>query len=59
MVNQDSNLGMLDSKIKFLLRHVAMSEVMVSSNMTQRVKMIKACMPNMPYMKRQRPSSVH
>lgn len=32
MVNQDSNLGMLDSKIKFLLHHVAMSEVKVSGN---------------------------
>lgn len=59
MVNQGSKLGMLDSKIKFLLHHVAMSEAMVSSNMTQRVKMIKAHMPSMPYMRRQRPSSVH
>jgi len=29
MVNQDSDLGLLDSEIKFLLHHAAVSEVMV------------------------------
>lgn len=59
MVNQNSNLGMLDLEIKFLLHHVAVSEATVSGNIMQMVKMIKAQVPKMPHRKRQRPNSVH
>lgn len=46
-------------KPKFLLRGVAMSEVIVSGNVMYRVKMIKTQVPKIPHRKRQRLDSVH